>query len=246
MTWFKPAPAKGTTTAPPVPKPVSGTPFVVNRASPKASLPLRNTPPPITMPPSPWSATAGKTIAANVKNFHFHDHDLSDLFELYARLTMRTYSAKVAAGLNNGNGIDGAAKIASGADQLPNLGKDGMLLEFASTDAEGSRSSIGYAYHGFRPNLVTHLVLIAADGWKKGAKADECLTRLNIGITDLFYKLEHGYFEYSHARPETKPFTIDATGWDFIFTHSLWQDVLKPYHEGQSANGGGDISLFYE
>ena len=180
-------------------------------------------------------APTGKTIATNVKNFHFHDLDLSDLFELYARLTIRTYSARVAAGLNDGKGIDGAAKIASGADQLPNLGKEGMLLEFASHDAGGNRSAIGYSYHGFRPNLVTHLVLVAAGGWKKGAKADECLSRMNIGITDLFYKLDHGYLDYSKGHPETKPFTIDEPGWDFRLTSSLWQDVLKPYHEAKPA-----------
>ena len=178
-------------------------------------------------------APSGKTIAANVKNFHFHDIDLSDPFQLYARLTIRTYGAKVAAGLNNGKGLDGGGKIASGTDQLPNLGKDGMLLEFASHDREGDRASIGYAYHGFRPNLVTHLVLIAAGGWKKGTKADECLTRMDIGITDVFYKLEHGYIDYSHGHPGTKPFTIDQPGWDILLMRSLWQDVLKPYHESQ-------------
>ena len=111
-----------------------------------------------------------------------------------------------------------------------------MLLEFASYDAEGNRSSIGYAYHGFRPNLVSHLILVTAGGWKKGAQADECFTRMNIGITDLFYKLDRGYLEYSHAHPETKPITMDAPGWDFYLTRSLWQDVLKPYHEAKSAN----------
>ena len=179
-------------------------------------------------------APTGKTIAANVKNFHFHDLDLSDLFKLYSRLTLRTYGGKVAAGLNEGKGIDGAAKIASGADQLPNLGKDGMLLEFASRDGHGSRSCAEYCLHGFRPNLVSHLVLVAAGGWNKGPMADECLTRMNIGITDLFYKLEHGYLEYAHGKPETKPFTINQPGWNIPLTRSLWQDVLKPYHEAKN------------
>lgn len=177
------------------------------------------------------AAPDGKAITAAIKNYRYLGHDLSDPMEIYYLLTVHTYGAKVNAGLNGGKGLNGAGVIASGADGLPNQGKDGMLLEFASRDAGGPRSSITYAYDGFRPNLTNHVVLLAGGYWKPGPKADECLARLNVGITDLFYKLEHGYKDYSKGRGSTNVFDIKKPYWSFSITRSLWEDVVKPYHE---------------
>jgi hypothetical protein len=176
-------------------------------------------------------APDGKAIAAAVKDYRYMGLDLSDPMELYYRLTVHTYGAKVNAGLGGGKGLNGAGMIASGAEGLPNLGKDGMLLEFDSRDAGGPRSSMGYAYDGFRPNLTNHVVLLAGGYWKAGPKADECLARLNVGITDLFYKLEHGYKDYSKGKGSTEVFDIQKPYWNFVCPRSLWEDVVKPYHE---------------
>jgi len=185
-----------------------------------------------------WKATHpdsdapdGKTIAAAIKNYRYMGHDLSDPMEYYYMLTVNTYGAKVNAGLNDGKGIGGSGCIASGAEGLPNKGKDGMLLEFASQDAGGPRSSIGYAYDGFRPNLTNHVVVLAGGYWRPGPKADECLARLNVGIPDLFYKLEHGYKNYSKGRGSQSVFDINKPYWSFAVTRSLWEDVLKPFHD---------------
>jgi hypothetical protein len=179
------------------------------------------------------AAPDGKAIAAAIKDYRYLGHDLSDPMETYYLLTVRTYGAKVNAGLNGGKGKDGTGMIASGAEGLPNLGKDGMLLEFDSKDAGGPRSSITYAYDGFRPNLTNHVVVLAGGYWKPGAKADECVARLNVGITDLFYKLEHGYKDYSKGHGSTNVFDIKTPNWNFACPRSLWEDVLKPYHEAE-------------
>lgn len=177
------------------------------------------------------AAPAPADIERCVRGYRYLNLDLSDPMAFYVLLTERTYSAKVHAGLNNGAGINGSGKIAKGADGVANLGKDGMLMEFNSRDANGARSSAGYAYHGFRPNLANQIVLVAGGYWKKGDAAARCLSLMEVGIPDLFYKLEQGYLDYSKGKGSNRPFTIDAQGWDFAMTRSLWFDVMKPWHE---------------
>ncbi len=181
------------------------------------------------------AAPDGKAITEAIKNYRFMDVALTDPMQLYYMLTVRTYGAKVNAGLNDGAGLNGSGMIASGADDLPNKGKPGMLLEFASRDAGGDRSSITYAYDGFRPNLTNQLVLIAGGYWEKGAKANDCVALLDVGITDLFYKLDHGYKNYSKGKGSTDVFDSKKPGWNFTMNRSLWDDVLKPWHASQSA-----------
>ena len=176
-------------------------------------------------------APTGEQIERVVHGFGYRGQDLSDPMKIYIDLTKNTYSGTVAAGLNDGKGIGGAARIAKGAEKLPNLGKKGMLKEFASHDAEGQRSSIGYSYDGFRPNLVNQIALIVAGQWKPGPDADECIALIDVGTTDLFYKLDNGYLNYSHARGSKKPTTIADPRHDYRITRSLWFDVVRPYHD---------------
>ena len=175
-------------------------------------------------------APTAKEIEDNVHGYRYESHDLSDPMELYYLLTTRTYGKTVNAGLNGGKGIRGAGCIAKGAANLPNVGQPGMLMEFDSNDAKGQRSSVGYAYDGFRPNLTNHIVLVAGGRWQKGEKADKCLELMNVGITDLFYKLQNGYISYSKGKGSAETFDLSERGWDFALTRSLWQDVVKPYH----------------
>jgi len=178
-------------------------------------------------------------IERDVRDYTYYDTRLDDLMAIYHKLTMRTYGGIVAAGLNDGAGKDGGGKIASGADELPNVGKPGMLYEFASVDGGGPRSSITYAYTGFRPNLINQVVMLATGYWEPGEKADACIARLKVGIPDLYYKLEHGYLSYSHGKPSKRPVTLDADGWDFRLMRALWTDVVEPFHDGKVTTARG-------
>lgn len=180
------------------------------------------------------AAPTGKQIERIVRGYRYKGRDLSDPMALYVTLTKRTYGERVTAGLNGGKGIDGGGRIAKGAAGLPNLGERGMLKEFASHDAKGRRSSAGYSYDGFRPNLVNHIVLIAGGYWKAGKDADECLALLEVGVTDLFYKLENGYINYSHGKASKRVYDINTPHHDFALTRSLWQDVVRPYHQAKA------------
>jgi hypothetical protein len=175
-------------------------------------------------------APDAKAIEAAIKDYRYMDVPLTDPMKIYYLLTMNTYDAKVNAGLNNGEGLSGAGKIAKGADKLPNVGKVGMLKEFASVDAGGPRSSIHYCIDGFKVNLANHVVLVAGGYWVPGKEADEIVSRLEVGIPDLYYKLENGYIDYSKGKASKNAFDITAPGRDFAIPKSLWEDVILPFH----------------
>jgi len=185
-------------------------------------------------------APTGAQIEKAVRNYRFEEKPLMEPFELYRWLTLNTYNRIVAAGLNNGKGIvhNGVASgcIAAGADELPNLGKRGMLTEFDSVDASGRRSSMTYAYDGFRPNLAHHAVLVVGGYWPADGSDAEVLERLKIGIADIAYKLKHGYRNYAHARGSTDVFTLNKEGWNWSTrtTLPLWTELLLPFHEARA------------
>jgi len=178
-------------------------------------------------------APTPEQITAAVRNYRYKGHDLSDPMGWYHALTTHTYGAKVNAGLNGGRGVGGAGRIASGAEGLPNVGSPGMLKELDGRDGGGPRSSIGYAYDGFRPNLTNQIVLIVGGYWKPGPKAAECLKLMDVGVTDLFYKLQHGYINYSKGRGSRRASGLNQPNFDFVQTRSLWYDVVRPYHVKQ-------------
>ncbi|MEX0885644.1 MAG: hypothetical protein WD009_04315 [Phycisphaeraceae bacterium] len=187
-------------------------------------------------------APTAARIEHHVREYRYHGERLMEPMDLYHHLTTHTYGAEVACGLNDGQGIMQGdvptGVVASGCEGLPNKGHIGMLHEFASNDASGRRSSMSYAYDGFRPNLTNHLVLLVGGYWQPGPKADEVLDRLDVGITDVVYKLEHGYRNYSHGRGSTGVFDINREHWNVSFrtTIPLWTQILQPFHE--QWNGG--------
>lgn len=178
-------------------------------------------------------------IEQAVRGYRFEGQPLMAPFALYRWLTLNTYSRPVGAGLDDGKGIvaQGVASgcIATGAAGLPNLGQAGMLAEFDSHDAKGRRSSITYAYDGFRPNLAHHVVLLVGGHWPADGSDADVLQRLDVGITDLAYKLRHGYRNYQHAKGSTEVFTLEKKDWDWSFRTSLplWTDVLWPFHRAR-------------
>lgn len=178
-------------------------------------------------------APDANAIEAAIKNYRYMDVPLTDPMQIYYLLTANTYAAKVNAGLNKGKGLSGAGMLAKGADKLPNMGKDGMLKEFDSVDANGPRSSVHYCIDGFKTNLTNHVVLIAGGYWKPGKEADEIVSRLEVGIPDLYYKLENGYIDYSKGKASKAAFDINKPGWDFATPQSLWADVVQPFHAKQ-------------
>ena len=176
------------------------------------------------------AAPTAQQVTDNVRGFRFYGKDLAKPMDLYIYLVENTYGATVNAGFNNGAGINGGGKIVQNAHLLPNLGKKGMLLEFDSTDGGGRRSSAGYAYDGFRPNLAKQIALLVTGHFDfNHPKWKDALELIKIGNEDLFFKLENGYINYSIGQVrDTVSFTTPAS--DKACMRDIWNKVILPYH----------------
>lgn len=182
------------------------------------------------------AAPTGTMIQNAVKNYKSHGSPLSSYMAIYNDLVRDTYGKNVNAGLNNGAGYNGYGKIVSGAATLPNPGALGMLQEFDSVDGNGPRSSVIYAYDGFRPHQTNLLVLIIGGYWQKGSvDSNAAFARLGIGNTDLWYKLEKGYMSYAKGVSQGTQNMTFAGERGFTYLRSLWEDVLKPYFQSATA-----------
>jgi hypothetical protein len=183
-------------------------------------------------------APSGATIQSTVRaGYHYYGHALTDVMGIYGELLDDTYGMTVNAGLNGGAGIGGAGKIVSGADTLPNPGAVGMLKEFDSSDAGGARSSAGYAYDGFRPHQTNLLVMIASGLFDASSPvAQDAAARLEVGNTDLWYKLDKGYIGYAKGASQgTFSTSGDGSSFGFAYNRPVWEDVLRPYLEAAVA-----------
>ena len=61
-------------------------------------------------------------------------------------------------------------------------------------------------------------------------EAAECLQLIDVGVTDLVYKLENGYINYAKGKGSSKAVTLDSPSHDYRIMLSLWRDVVQPYH----------------
>lgn len=178
------------------------------------------------------NAPTGTMIQNGIKNYKSHGSTLSSYMAIYNDLVSDTYGKNVHAGINNGAGINGAGKIVSGAATIPNPGVIGMLQEFDSGDSGGPRSSLIYAYDGFRPHQTNLLVLITCGYWQKGGTdSNAAYARLNVGNTDLWYKFQKGYISYAKGVSQGTQDMTFAGERGFTYLRSLWEDVLTPYFQ---------------
>ncbi len=180
-------------------------------------------------------APGGDQITERIRNYRYQGDPLMEPMDLYTHLTRHTYGRTVNCGLNDGAGIvvDGVAHgvIVSGCDELPNRGNPGMLLELDGIDGSGPRSSITYAYGGFRPNQINLTLVLLGGYWQEGEVADELLALLEVGGTDLQYKLKHGYRSFHNGSAIREPTHLESPRWELSFRAILpyWEDHLKPY-----------------
>jgi hypothetical protein len=183
-------------------------------------------------------APSASQIETAVRTYRYFGMPLSDYLGIYEELVVDTYRRNVNAGINNGTGINGAGKIATGAATLPNPGAVGMLKEFDASDSGGARSSFIYAFDGYRPHLANVLSLVVAGLWPQGSElANGAAALMNIGNTDLWYKAEKGYISYAKGASQgLQDYGDFGSSHGFVYNRSLWDDVLKPY---LAAPGGG-------
>jgi hypothetical protein len=184
------------------------------------------------------AAPTASMIENGVRNYQFFNSKLADYLGIYTSLVNDTYGKNVNAGLNGGAGVNGSGKIYSGAAGLPMPGALGMLKEFDSSDGGGPRSSLGYAYDGFRPHQTNQLVLIIGGYWPKGSSAaSAAVARMEIGNADLWYKISKSYIDYYSGQGRGVVGTAFVNERGFPYVRSLWEDVLQPYHRSNLTGG---------
>ena len=108
----------------------------------------------------------------------------------------------------------------------PVLGLDGMMTEFTSHDAKGIRSDITYCASNFCILVPAMAAMVALGEWdpdaEKNAVASE---KTAISIIDFLYKIENGYFSYSHANG--RPTGEKNTHGVYPFAKDLWKGMLS-------------------
>ncbi|RYD30420.1 MAG: hypothetical protein EOP87_16690, partial [Verrucomicrobiaceae bacterium] len=194
------------------------------------------------------AAPTGTEIQNAVRNYKYYNSGLADYSGIYNALVTNTYGANVNPGLNNGVGkADSTGKLGgmlvSGASTLPNPGAAGMLLEFASSDGNGPRSSLLYAYDGYRPHQTNQLVLIIGGLWQKGsAVANNAVARMKVGNADLAYKIGKGYVDYAKGKSINQTDLV-KNSFGSAYVMPLWTDVLLPYHNSVTPPPDPDPTL---
>ena len=176
-------------------------------------------------------APSPETVQKRIKSYRLYGMTLGQLLDIYLNLTNDTFGKKVSCGLDGGAGITVSGKragvIVSGCAGLPNLGAIGMEKEFDSVDANGARSSAGYAYLGTRANMFHHLVLVAHGLWQTTSATSAAYDRMAVGVTDFFYKAQHGYVGYSKGKVDG---TFSCSDTDCALNHAFFTQVIAKLH----------------
>lgn len=160
--------------------------------------------------PSGEAIQAGLRTIVNGAIYQFHDITERNPAGLFNYIASRTFSATISCGLNNGSGIGEFGKLAKNCNLLPNVGLKGMMLEFASGDAEGPRSSAMYNWDAWYP-LNYSRAAMQITGWltastlQQSATLADTMNRYGMGSYDLWYKISPanggGYLDYAHGKP---------------------------------------------
>ena len=104
----------------------------------------------------------------------------------------------------------------------------GMLQEFESTDWDGLRTSLGYAFEGVMIDIPTASTLKLLGQWRAAEGGDTLERRMGVGIGDMLFKAREGYHSWSQGKPRDYNWeeTLQPMGADFII--GLWQTYFAP------------------
>ena len=129
------------------------------------------------------------------------------------------------------NACSGAAHIVSGTS--PELGLLGEAHEFNSTDSSGCRSDALYTYEGWMGSIEGRTALQVFGLWGEPCADQSHVstveTQMNVGSTDLIYKLHQGYVGISLAgsRTITDGATDLPVGKGYLYIHNIWDKLIN-------------------
>lgn len=185
---------------------------------------------PVAVPDKQVLAKGVITRGAGVKNSFTHDGmNLHQPWELHRAQAVRLFSKAVRTQvIANAAFTSSLMHRASQATESPWEGQMGMLQEFESTDWDGLRTSLGYAYEGAMIDIPTAVTLKLVGEWRAGAGGDMLERRMGVGMGDMLFKAREGYRSWSQGKPREYYWEKDLQpiGGDFIV--GLWQTYFAP------------------
>ena len=185
---------------------------------------------PVTVPAKQVLAHGVITRGAGVRNdFTLNGDTLRQPWLLHRGQALRLFSKAARTVVNTGTGFSSALMHrASAATESPWEGQMGMLHEFESTDWDGLRTSLGYAFEGAMIDLPTAVTLKLVGEWRAAEGGDLLERRMGVGMADLRFKAREGYRSFSQAKVREYNWEehLVPMGADYIF--GLWETYFAP------------------
>ena len=170
------------------------------------------------------------TRGAGVRNdFTLNGDTLHQPWLLHRAQAVRLFSKAVRTVVHTGTGFSsGLMNRASSATESPWEGQMGMFHEFESTDWDGLRTSLGYAYEGAMIDIPTAVTLKLVGEWRAAEGGDMLERRMGVGMGDMLFKAREGYRSFSQAKVREYNWenTLLPMGADFVV--GLWQTFFAP------------------
>lgn len=185
---------------------------------------------PVAVPADQILARGVVTRGAGVRNTFTHDGlSLREPWALHRAQAVRLFSKAVRTRVTaNREFTSELMHRASAATESPWEGQMGMLHEFESTDWDGLRTSLAYAFEGAMIDLPTAATLKAVGEWRAAEGGDLLERRMGVGMGDLLFKAREGYRSFSQGQPREYWWEkdLEPMGAEFIF--GLWQACFAP------------------
>lgn len=170
------------------------------------------------------------THGAGVRNDFTHDGvPLRDAWDLYREQAVRLFSKAVRTRVTvKSDFTSSLMHRTSQATQSPWEGQMGMLDEFESTDWDGLRTSLTYAFEGAMIDIPMASTLKELGQWRPDAGGDMLERRMAVGMADLRFKAHEGYRCWSLGKEREYWWEqdLEPMGADYIF--GIWESYFRP------------------
>lgn len=168
---------------------------------------------------------------AGVRNdFTLNGDPLRDPWLIFRGQALRMFSKVVRTRVEVGDGPVTTSRLlhdASNAEVSPWEGQMGMFTEFETTDWNGTRTSLQYAYEGAMIVIPTAVTMKLVGAWDTARGGDLLERRMGVGMSDLLFKGKEGYMSYSQAKFYETHWEKNLAPMGADFITGLWQTYFS-------------------
>ena len=170
------------------------------------------------------------TRGLGVRNdFTLNGDTLKQPWLLHRGQALRLFSKAVRTQvIANASFTSGLMHRATQATESPWEGQMGMLQEFESTDWDGLRTSLGYAFEGAMIDIPTAVTLKLVGEWRATEGGDVLERRMGVGMADMRFKAAEGYRSYSQGKPREYNWEESLVPMGAEYVYGLWETYFAP------------------